>query len=188
VSTYRVILSRLAPVRHSTGPRRVALLLLAALAAGCAPFHPESAPSPAGGGVPDVATRVVGTAMTQVGVPYRYGGSSPAQGFDCSGLVFYAYGQQGIAVPRTAAQQFAAAIPVREQDLRPGDLVFFRLAGPRDDVSHVGIYSGQRRFVHAPQSGRRVGEASLDDEFYRQRLAGYGRFLAPAYSSLGTAH
>jgi cell wall-associated NlpC family hydrolase len=116
--------------------------------------------------------------MAQVGVPYHYGGSSPAQGFDCSGLVSYVFGQQGIAVPRTAAQQFAAAQPVREQDLRPGDLVFFRLAGPRTEVSHVGIYSGQGRFVHAPQSGRRVGEASLDDEYYRARLAGFGRFPA----------
>lgn len=137
--------------------------------------------------MPDAATRVVGTAMAQVGTPYRYGGSTPAQGFDCSGLVFYVYGQQGIAVPRTAAQQFAAATPIREQDLKPGDLVFFRLAGPRDEVSHVGIYSGQRRFVHAPQSGRRVGEASLDDEFYRERLAGYGRFLASTSTSQGAA-
>jgi cell wall-associated NlpC family hydrolase len=116
--------------------------------------------------------------MAQVGAPYRYGGSSPAQGFDCSGLVSYVFGQQGIAVPRTAAQQFAAAKSIREQDLRPGDLVFFRLAGPRAEVSHVGIYSGQGRVVHAPQSGKRVGEASLDDEYYRERLAGFGRFPA----------
>jgi cell wall-associated NlpC family hydrolase len=168
----------LAPVGSPAGLRLVALALLAFLVTACAPFQPQTVPPPQGGGVPDAGTRAVGTAMAQVGAPYRYGGSSPAQGFDCSGLVSYVFGQQGIAVPRTAAQQFAAAQPVREQDLRPGDLVFFRLAGPRAEVSHVGIYSGQGRFVHAPQSGRRVGEASLDDEYYRERLAGFGRFPA----------
>jgi len=172
-------LQQSSPVRFATGLRLVALLLLAALASACAPFHPAVPSTPQGGGVPDAGTRVVGTAMAQLGVAYRYGGSSPTQGFDCSGLVFYVYGQQGIAVPRTAMQQFSAATPIREPDLQPGDLVFFRLEGPRSEVSHVGIYSGQRRFVHAPQSGRRVSEASLDDEFYRERLAGYGRLLFP---------
>ena len=154
------------------------MLALAALAAGCAPFQP-TATAPAGGGVPDAGTQLVGAAMAQLGAAYRYGGDSPQQGFDCSGLVAYVYGQQGIAVPRTAAQQFAAARPVRESELSPGDLVFFRLAGPRAEVSHVGIYTGQGRFVHAPQSGRRVSEASLSDEYYRERLAGYGRFIEP---------
>jgi cell wall-associated NlpC family hydrolase len=167
----------LAPARSPAGLRLAALASLALLAAACAPFQPQTVP-PLQGGVPDAGTRAVGTAMAQVGAPYRYGGSSPAQGFDCSGLVSYVFGQQGIAVPRTAAQQFAAAKSIREQDLRPGDLVFFRLAGPRAEVSHVGIYSGQGRFVHAPQSGKRVGEASLDDEYYRERLAGFGRFPA----------
>lgn len=170
---------RFSPDRYTTGLRLVALVLLAALASACAPFQPEAPAPPKGGGVPDAGTRVVGTAMAQLGIAYRYGGSSPTQGFDCSGLVFYVYGQQGVTVPRTAAQLFAAATPIREQDLRPGDLVFFRLDGPRAEVSHVGIYSGQRRFVHSPQSGRRVSEASLDDEFYRERLAGFGRLLAP---------
>jgi murein DD-endopeptidase len=164
------------------GLRLVALLVLTALAGGCAPFQPTATSPPVGGGVPDAGTQLVGTAMAQLGVAYRYGGDSPRQGFDCSGLVSYVYGQQGIAVPRTAAQQFAAARPVRDGDLRPGDLVFFRLAGPAGEVSHVGIYTGQGRFVHAPQSGRRVSEASLSDEFYRERLAGYGRFDAPSES------
>jgi murein DD-endopeptidase len=160
--------------------RLVPLLILGALAAACAPFQPATAPSPAGGGVPDSGTQLARAAMAQVGAPYRYGGATPAQGFDCSGLVAYVFGEEGIAVPRTAAQQFAVARPVRERDLRPGDLVFFRLAGPGGEVSHVGIYTGQRRFVHAPQAGRRVSEATLDDEFYRDRLAGFGRFDVPA--------
>jgi cell wall-associated NlpC family hydrolase len=167
--------------RFSTGGRfgglRVAVILLAALlAAACAPFQAETLPSPSGGGVSQAGARIVSTAMAQVGVQYRYGGSSPGQGFDCSGLVAYVYGQQGIRVPRTAAQQFAAATVIRERDLQPGDLVFFRLAGPKAEVSHVGIYAGAGMFVHAPQSGKRVGEASLDDDYYRPRLAGFGRF------------
>jgi cell wall-associated NlpC family hydrolase len=131
VTPLRPDLRRFSPDRFTTGLRLVALVLLAALASACAPFHAEAPLPPKGGGVPDAGTRVVGTAMAQLGVAYRYGGSSPTQGFDCSGLVFYVYGQQGITVPRTAAQQFAAATPIREQDLRPGDLVFFRLGGPR---------------------------------------------------------
>ena len=160
------------------GWRFVAVLLLAVLATACAPFQAETKASGVGasGGAPEANARIVSAAMAQVGVPYRYGGASPMQGFDCSGLVSYVFAQQGIRVPRTAAQQFVAATPVRERDLKPGDLVFFRLAGPKAEVSHVGIYAGAGRFVHAPQSGRRVSEANLDDEYYRPRLAGFGRF------------
>jgi len=78
-------------------------------------------------------------------------------------------------VPRTAAQQFAAATPVEPRDLRPGDLVFFRLTSRA--VSHVGIYAGDNRFVHAPQSGGHVRIASLDDDYYRRHFAGAGRLL-----------
>jgi cell wall-associated NlpC family hydrolase len=78
-------------------------------------------------------------------------------------------------VPRTAAQQFAAATPVRTRELRPGDLVFFRLQGRK--VSHVGIYAGDDRFVHAPQSGGHVRVARLDDDYFRRSFAGAGRFL-----------
>jgi cell wall-associated NlpC family hydrolase len=158
--------------------RAPTLLLLAALASGCAPFRPglPSEPivreEPAASGAGAV---LASEARAQIGVPYRWGGDEPRRGFDCSGLVAYVHAQEGIPVPRTAAQQFAAARKVDADELRPGDLVFFRLDGRRQ-VSHVGIYTGQRRFVHAPQSGRDVGEASLDDPYYRERFAGAGRF------------
>jgi cell wall-associated NlpC family hydrolase len=155
--------------------RPAAILLIAVLATACAPFRPETRPA-GGAGMPEPASRIVQAAIAQVGAPYRYGGADPSGGFDCSGLVSWVFRQQGIAVPRTAAQQFAAARPVAASSLRPGDLVFFRLSSPTGEVSHVGIYAGQDQFVHAPQSGRRVGLASLEDEFYRTRLAGYGRF------------
>lgn len=115
-------------------------------------------------------------AREQIGLPYRYGGSDPHRGFDCSGLVSYVHAQEGIAVPRTAAAQYAAARKVDRDDLLPGDLVFFRLEPRNRQVTHVGVYIGQGRFVHAPQSGRDVGEARLDDPYYQERFAGSGRF------------
>lgn len=146
--------------------------VLAALA-GCAPFRavtPEPAPVEARGAA------VLAAAESRLGTPYRYGGSGP-DAFDCSGLVTYAYRQVGIAVPRTAAAQHAAATPVAREELRPGDLVFFRLDGR--EVSHVGIYAGGGRFVHAPQRGGRVREERLDQEVFRRTWAGGGRFHAP---------
>jgi cell wall-associated NlpC family hydrolase len=156
---------------------RLAVLLLCLFAAACAPFRPEIVPMPTGSEA--TGANVARVALTQVGAPYRYGGAAPGTGFDCSGLVHYAFGVQGIVVPRTAAQQYGAARPISFGELRPGDLVFFRLAPPSPDVTHVGIYTGQGRFVHSPKSGRRVCETSLDDEFFRARLAGYGRLGAP---------
>jgi cell wall-associated NlpC family hydrolase len=164
---------------HSTPPRtaRRALLLvlpLVALAA-CTPFQrglPGEGSVASSAPTPGVA--VLRVAESRIGAPYRYGGAGP-DAFDCSGLVAYAHGQVGVAVPRTAAQQFAAATPVARRDLRPGDLVFFRLAGR--EVSHVGIYAGDDRFVHAPQSGGQVRMASLEDEVFRRGWAGAGRLL-----------
>jgi cell wall-associated NlpC family hydrolase len=138
--------------------------------AGCTPFQPGL---PGGSAKSDPGQAVLQAAQSRIGAPYRYGGAGP-DAFDCSGLVTYVHRQLGIDVPRTAAEQFAAATPVQRRDLRPGDLVFFRLDSR--SVSHVGIYAGADRFVHAPQSGGQVRTASLEDEWYRQRYAGAGRF------------
>lgn len=148
--------------------RRLAVLAFVALAAACAPFQRETPLEPAAS--PGAAALLA--AESRIGTPYRYGGSGP-DAFDCSGLVAYAYRQAGVAVPRTAAQQYAVARPVPQRDLRPGDLVFFRLSGR--EVSHVGIYAGDGQFVHAPQTGGQVRTASLHDEWYRERYAGGGR-------------
>ncbi|HEX2493756.1 MAG TPA: C40 family peptidase [Steroidobacter sp.] len=113
-------------------------------------------------------------AMSLLGAPYRWGGAGPSA-FDCSGLVRFVHGQLGIEVPRTAAEQFSAAKRVRLDGLEPGDLLFFKINGSR--VSHVAIYAGQGRFIHAPQSGRPVELRTLDDEYYRPRLAGAGRLF-----------
>lgn len=163
---------------------RCCVLLVATLASGCAPFRHGSpaesvASAPTVAVMHDAGAAIARQALSQVGAPYRYGGSEPAGGFDCSGLVAYAHGLAGIEVPRTAGAQFAAARRVTAEDLQPGDLVFFRLVPSRNEVTHVGIYIGGDRFVHAPQTGRRVGEASLDEPYFRARFAGAGR-LYPA--------
>ncbi len=117
-------------------------------------------------------------AIAQVGKPYRYGGAD-LDGFDCSGLVFYIHRELGVTVPRTAAEQYAASDPVNVRHLEPGDLLFFRTT-KRKQVSHVGIYAGGGRFVHAPQSGRTIELHELDDDYYGPRLVGAGRLLKGA--------
>jgi cell wall-associated NlpC family hydrolase len=148
--------------------RRLAALAILALMAACAPFQRETPRSAAAN--PGAAALLA--AQSRIGTPYRYGGSGP-DAFDCSGLVAYAYRQAGVTLPRTAAQQYALARPVRRAELRPGDLVFFRWSGR--EVSHVGIYAGDGLFVHAPQTDGQVRTATLDDEWYRERYAGSGR-------------
>ena len=164
-----------ASISRSSRPlaaRSLLLAVLLSLLAACAPFRHGL---PGEGATADPGRAVLAAAETRIGAPYRYGGSGP-EAFDCSGLVAYAHRQAGIAVPRTAAEQFSKATPVKRRELRPGDLVFFRLSGR--DVGHVGIYVGDDRFVHAPQSGGHVRLASLEDEWYRQRFVGAGRFYA----------
>ena len=104
---------------------------------------------------------IVSLAERMVGVPYVYGGHSP-KGFDCSGLVYYAYRQTGVDVPRTSIAQFKAAKPIPLGAARPGDLVFFRIGG---NVSHVGIYVGDNRFIHSPETGQTVKITDLDNSF-----------------------
>jgi len=169
--------------RSADRPRPVRALAAAAalaLLAACAappPFQREEpAPIPPTASTPGPGASIALAAEALIGAEYRYGGAGPDV-FDCSGLVAYVHRENGIATPRTAAQQYAAARPVARDDLQPGDLVFFRLAG--NSVSHVGVYVGAGRFVHAPQSGGRVREAALDEEFFRERYAGGGR-LYPA--------
>jgi cell wall-associated NlpC family hydrolase len=129
--------------------------------------QPVSPPLSAGN---EIAMR----AISLLGSPYKWGGSGPTK-FDCSGLVRFVYGEIGIEVPRTAAEQYSAARHIDLDDIAPGDLLFFRISGRR--ISHVAIYAGDGRFIHAPQTGRPVELRTLDDEFYRPRLVAAGRFL-----------
>jgi cell wall-associated NlpC family hydrolase len=137
-----------------------------------APVDRHSAGQPVASPVRSTAgQRAAAIALDQVGVPYRYGGTTPG-GFDCSGLVQYSYKQAGLNVPRTTGQLWSAASPVGRSELKAGDLLFFRIEGK---MSHVGLYLGERRFVHAPQSGRKVSVESLDSPFYKGALIRAGR-------------
>ncbi len=98
---------------------------------------------------------VVRSAMTQLGVPYEWGGTTPGVGFDCSGLVQWAYAQIGIELPRTTQQQNLVGVPVPVEDLRPGDLVFTRSdrGSYTLDYGHVAIYAGGGQEIVAPRTG-----------------------------------
>jgi cell wall-associated NlpC family hydrolase len=139
-----------------------------------APRVETTLPRTQAGAAASVGSEIVIRAISLVGAPYRYGGSGPTS-FDCSGLVHFVHQELGIDVPRTAAEQYRAAAPVSLDDLEPGDLLFFRIHGKR--ISHVAIYAGSGRFVHAPQTGRPIEIRTLDDEYYRPRLAGAGRMF-----------
>lgn len=113
-------------------------------------------------------------ALLALGLDYRYGGNSPVTGFDCSGLVAHVYREAwGIRLPRNTLAQSESGIPVSLSELQAGDLVFYdTLARP---YSHVGIYLGDGRFVHAPKPGSRVRVESLKSAYWAQRFNGARR-------------
>jgi hypothetical protein len=125
--------------------------------------------------------------MKYKGTAYLWGGSNPRTGFDCSGLVQWAYAKQGITTGRTTYDQIDApnATKVDRQDLAAGDLVFFQSAS--GDVHHVGISMGGDKFLHAPHTGDVVKESSLDEPYYAQQFAGGRRFDATPAGAPGAA-
>lgn len=159
------------------------LLGLAALTTGCAgtqqqtvarspgraSVEPRTADTAVGGAIADLA-------MGMVGTRYVFGGTDPTEGFDCSGLVFYAYGQAGYRVPRTSQELFRAVRRIAMGDADPGDLMFFQ---DQAKLSHVGIYIGDGQFVHAPASGGTVAIADLGSAYYQEHLVAVGRLLPP---------
>lgn len=118
-------------------------------------------------------------AFQALGARYRYGGSSPATGFDCSGLVVHVFEQAwGVALPRNAAAQARAGNPVARIDLARGDLVFYNTGN--QPYSHVGIYLGEGRFIHAPRRGQRVRIESTESRYWKARYNGARRLDPPA--------
>lgn len=119
------------------------------------------------------SNEVVIQAVSQLGTPYRWGGVSAEKGFDCSGLTKHAYEEASLTIPRTSAEQYRATRRIDRHELRPGDLVFFRLNSRQ--VNHVGIYVGGDRFIHAPSRGKTVSFASLNNAFWSRKYVGAGR-------------
>ncbi len=142
------------------------LALCLAMLTGCSSTPDRSGPAGA-------AQDGLAEAASMLGKPYRYGGATP-RGFDCSGLVYYAYRRAGIAVPRTTREQYRHAEHIAVSSIRPGDLLFFRIHSR--GISHVAIYAGQGRIIHAPSSGKQVTYARLDSPYWRRHLAAAGRY------------
>jgi cell wall-associated NlpC family hydrolase len=139
-----------------------------ALAAVRLPLGPvQQAPEGAQGAA--LGRRAAALAQRLIGIPYQASGSSPTSGFDCSGLVYFVYQRLGVQLPRSSFGQVQSGTAVAREQLRPGDLVFFA------DSSHVGLYIGGGRFVHAPHTGARVQIASLDDGWYGSEYEGARR-------------
>jgi cell wall-associated NlpC family hydrolase len=137
---------------------------------------PAPAPAPSGGSSggsssppPATHSSVVSIALQYLGVPYVWGGASPS-GFDCSGLTMYVYAKVGVYLPHNAAMQYGMGTPVSRSQLAPGDLVFF------NGLSHVGMYIGGGRFVHAPHTGDVVKISSLSEYWYSATYVGARRY------------
>lgn len=157
------------------------ILLFAVLAvSGCATtpqapprtgdFDSEGASQPLGDPVAEVAV----IALSLVGTRYTLGGSSPDDGFDCSGLVAYVYARAAqLRLPRNTFDLARTGAPVEPADLRPGDLVFYNTQ--RRAYSHVGIYLGEARFVHAPSAGSAVRVEDMRASYWSRRFDGARR-------------
>jgi hypothetical protein len=159
----RASMGAIAP--FSLSGRLARLLLppvLSILLSGCAFF--SLAPPDQGMG-DSIGARIASTARSQIGAPYRFGGDSPSEGFDCSGLVQWVFAQNRVSVPRTVIEQATAGTPVRISDTAPGDLIFFNTSLKRASL-HVGIATAKGRFVHSPSSGGKVREDRLSDPYW----------------------
>jgi len=154
---------------------RLIVIVLCVTVAACGRL-PGRPPPPATLPTPGANARqaLISKAHGLIGVPYRRGGENPSQGMDCSGLIFYLHKQLGIHVPRTTRGLFYRSAPVSRHELKPGDLVFFRLG---HGVSHVGLYVGRGQFIHAPSSGKYVRQSPLDKPFWKHHWVRGGRLL-----------
>ncbi len=151
--------------------KKLLLLAIALLVAGCG--GPAAVkPNPAPGSAPISAgarNDVVLYAMGLIGVGYRFGGDNPSSGLDCSGMVDYVFRNSvGVDLPHSAYRMAQMGREVAVDDLQPGDLVFFNTTGR--PYSHVGIYVGDGRFVHAPSTNGRVKTSSIRSGYYAARL------------------
>lgn len=169
---------------------RLARSLVIALALGLAPLAASAQAQAQDGPVPSAMTAgpdVVIAALAHLGVPYRYGGNSPTTGFDCSGLVRHVFlGTAAVELPRSAHEMARQGVPVAAGELQPGDLVFFNTRGRPH--SHVGIYMGDGRFVHAPARRGHVKIESMEASYWQRRFNGARRVLPDAPLEFSSPH
>ena len=160
---------------HSRVPVLALVLALCAAALPAAAQAWEGRPEPwaePAVTTPTKAEQAARFALEEVGIPYRWGGESPATGFDCSGLVRWAYEQVGIDLPHSSYALYGQGRRVAGSNLAPGDILFF------EGLGHVGLYLGRGRMVHAPQTGRDVEVVRLAGSNYGLRLIGARRVAA----------
>jgi len=129
----------------------------------------------ASGSIKGLRGKIVNTAKSYIGTPYRWGGTTK-NGFDCSGLTMVTYRVNGLNLPRVSRAQYRAGTYISKSKLRPGDLVFFATGGGRR-VSHVGIYIGSNKFIHAPSRGKNVRVDSLSASYYKRTYVGAKTYL-----------
>jgi len=124
----------------------------------------------------DLRAELVKTARQFIGIPYRWGGETTDDGFDCSGLTMVSYRLNGLNLPRNSRTQFDAGRRVAKEALQPGDLVFFATKGGKR-ITHVGLYVGDNRFIHAPRTGKNVTVESLSQPFFARTFVGARSYL-----------
>jgi hypothetical protein len=123
----------------------------------------------------DMGAIAARTAERFVGIPYQWGGNNVVEGMDCSGFVRAVYNLCGVNIPRNSQEQFRAGENVGKADLKDGDLVFF--GSSEETITHVGIYVGNHRFVHAPHRGDEIKVTSLDDAYFSKKFVGARRYF-----------
>lgn len=149
------------------------LVLAGCSSAPTTPSSPAAVPHPAARLTLDQANDVTVMAIGLVGTPYRYGGNTPASGFDCSGLISYVYQQRaGVVAPRTTGGLIDWGTSIPAPSLRTGDLVVFAQNGR---ANHAGIYVGEGRFVHAPSTGGTVRLDRLNSSYWAKQQVSYRR-------------
>lgn len=123
-----------------------------------------------------VADELLLQAMSLIGIAYKFGGSTPFHGLDCSGFIQYIFKESlRLNMPRTAAEQARIGIPVKQQELQAGDLIFFSIKNQTN--SHVGLYLGDNKFIHAPRTGKNIEVSSLKSSYWAKHYSGARRII-----------